>query len=282
MCLPAAAVGVISGISSAASAVGGFVDSQSQASAANAASIRNYKYQIARREGDWARQLSIYRGKVGDYNSETRENNSAAGRSYAAEQVRLNEQFQQAAFQKQDMLGQLVQAQGGIQASGIQGNTAGRMNTAALAAFGRNNAVIAANLSSARNAMMMRNEDVQMQLRGANRKAWNNVALPPVPDMAPLPPTMVPGPSGLGLVAGLGGALVQGMSAFNGLKAPEAYTGGAGAAASPFGGPSGVWSTPSQPTGYGTGPLIPMGNSVSGNYFSNPSKTNFNSYTPFV
>lgn len=221
MCLP-----LIAGIASAASgiigAAGAHQDAQAQADYQNESAIRNYKYQLAKREGEWNKTLSIWGNKKVDYQNEYSANAEAADRSYAAEQYRLNEMFQQAAFQKQDMLAQLIQSTGSIGASERTGKTVKRLETAQLAAFGRNNAVVAENLASARNAMINRNEDYRLQLQSANNRAWSNVAIAPTPDTPPPQPVMAPGPSGLGLAAGIAGGIASGIGAFNSLKAPSA------------------------------------------------------------
>lgn len=224
MCLPAVAA-IASVGSGILGAVGSHQSAQAQADATNAAARRNYKYALAKRKGEWGQQLSIYRNKVVDYENQYSENSSAAARSYAAEQYRLNEQFQQAAFQKQDMLAQLISQQGGIAASGRIGKTAARMDTALLGAFGRNNAILAENLASARNAAMQRNEDTRLQMVSANNRAWSQVAMAPTPDVAPPPPTMVAGPSGIGLASGILGSVASGIGAYNSLKAPNALGG---------------------------------------------------------
>ena len=93
-------------------AAGSFAQSAMGASSSNKASTRQYKHDLAIREGNWNREQSGYRNRMVDYKNEYDENHSAAGRAYAAEQARVNEMFDQVAFQKQDILSQLVQSQG--------------------------------------------------------------------------------------------------------------------------------------------------------------------------
>jgi hypothetical protein len=203
-------------------AAGSFASSAMGASANNKAAIRQYKHDLAIREGNWNKDQSTYRNKIVDYQNEYGENSSAAGRAYAAEQARYNEMFESAAFQQQDMLTQLVQSQGQLGASEKLGKTAGRMNTAMLGAFGRNNAVLAANLASARNAIQQRNEDTRLQLQSANNKAWSQVAIAPTPGIAPLAPVMQK-PDYFGLATGLIGAVGGGIMKNNAGKAPPGW-----------------------------------------------------------
>lgn len=225
MCAPIA-IGIISGLSSVAGAVGSYQDAQAQANYSNQVAARDYKYAVAKREGEWNQALSIWNSKKVDYQNDIGANQDAAGRAYSAEQMRFNEMFQQAAFQKQDQLAQLIQSQGSIAAAGRTGKTAARLDQAALAAFGRNNAIMSENLASARNAMMQRNEDTRLQLMGANNRAWSQVAIAPTPGLAPPVPIMASGPNGIGLVSGILGGIATGASGFMKAKAPDAGSGG--------------------------------------------------------
>jgi hypothetical protein len=221
VCLPA--IGAIAGVASSAM---GAVGSYQQGQAANANAIANYEHQLQMREHDWRMQLSTWAHRRLEYKNEIRSNNDAASRGYAAEQTRLNEQFMQAAFQKQDMLTGLLKSQGGI--GEMAGGSAARLNQSMLAQFGRNNATIAANLSSARDATMQRSEDIRRQLQGANQKAYSQVALKPIAGIAP-PKPQLSDPT-IGLVGGLLGAAAGGIGAFNSLQAPSAGNwGGSGA-----------------------------------------------------
>ena len=204
-------------------AAGSFAQSAAGASASNKAAIRQYKYDLAIREGNWNKEQSVYRSKITDYKNEFDENSSAAGRAYAAEQTRMNEMFDQVAFQKQDMLTQLLQSTGQLGVAEKYGKSAARMNTATLGAFGRNNAIIAANLASARNAMQQRNEDTRLQLQGANNKAWSQVATQPTPGFAPPRPEMQK-PDYLGLALGIGSAVGSGLMKGNANKPPPGWS----------------------------------------------------------
>ena len=96
------------------------------------------------------------------------------------------------------------------------------MNTAMLGQFGRNNAIMSANLASARTAAMQRNEDTRLQLQGANNKAWSQVAIQPTAGIAPLAPTMQQ-PDYLGLATGVIGAVGSVLMAGNANKPPPAW-----------------------------------------------------------
>lgn len=221
MCDPISA-GVATFASGALSAVGQHQGQQAQADAQNASSVRNYQHALREREYNWQNQLSVWGAKRNEYYRTVDENFSAADRAYASEQMRLNEQFEAATLQKQDMLAQLIGVTGTNRASERSGRSAQRMDTAAIAAFGRNQAIMTKNLTSARAAMHQRLYDNSMQLQAANARAHSQVAIAPTPGLAPSQPTMVAGPSGIGLAAGLLGAAASGFGTYSSLKAPSA------------------------------------------------------------
>lgn len=256
MCLP-----IIAGVlSSVASGVGGIM----QTNAANAAAREQYEQQLKIRSAKWDATRAVWNNKLVDYKGEHSSNQEAAGRAWASEQYRLNEQFQQAAFQKQDMLAQLVGAQGQLGASEQLGRTAQRLQMEQVAAYGRNNAIIAENLASARGAMMQRNEDIRRQMITENNKAWSQVAMSPVGDLAPPPPQMQGhGASILGMVAGIGGAVLGGIGKN---QAPNGFNGNA--AATP------AW-------GYQTsGSMLKLDNNLMNSSFSSSLKMPTNWTTP--
>ena len=223
MCDPIVA-GVASFASGAMGAVGQHQSAQAQADYQNETARRNYKYATQQRALDWQNQLSVWGVKRNEFQHQVNENFSAADRAYASEQTRLNEQFQAASLQKQDMMAKVIGLTGSNRASERSGVSAGRLDTEALAAFGRNQAIMTKNLVSARSAMMQRTYDNHLQLDAANRRAYNQVAVAPVAGIAPPRPTMVAGPSGMGLAAGILGGVASGIGTYHSLKAPKATT----------------------------------------------------------
>ena len=223
MCSPIA-LGVASFATGAMGAVGQHQSASAQASAANAAATSNYKYQLKVRERAWDRERHVYGRKLFEHDEQLKENNLAAQRAYSGEQRKLNEAYRQAAFSNQAMVTQLLGMEGkGTAARGMTGRTADRMDASQLAAFGRNQAILAQSLTSARQAGEFRKDSIRRELKNTNRQAYSEVAIAPTPGVAPPPPTMQPGPSGLGLLAGLGSAAVDGYGTYNQLKAPPAY-----------------------------------------------------------
>jgi len=175
-----ATAAVSGGLSAASSIFGGMSSTRAQ----NKAMMADYNYNVAKRDADWKQTLSSWGNQRVDYSNTIDANNEAAGRAYTAEQTRMNEDFMQAAFQKQDQLQQLIGAQGQLGASETYGNSARKMDQSMLAAFGRNNAIMSENLASNRSASMQRNYDTWRQLASANNQAWSQVAQAPTETFA--------------------------------------------------------------------------------------------------
>ena len=184
MCDATAAIG--GGLSAISSIAGGMSSTRAQ----NKAMMADYKYNVAKRDADWKQVLSSWGNQRVDYQNTIDSNYEAAGRAYTAEQSRMNEAFMQAAFEKQDLLTQLIGAQGQLGASETYGNSARKMNQSMLAAFGRNNEIMSENLASNRSASMQRNYDTWRQLASANNQSWSQVAQAPTETFAPQAPQM--------------------------------------------------------------------------------------------
>lgn len=219
MCSPIA-LGVASFASGAIGAVGQYQSASAQASAQNAAAINNYKYQLKLRERNWDRERFKYNVALGQYKDQTRENATAAQRAYSATQMKLNDKYREAAFRNQNMVTQMLKSQNMQAVSGATGKSAQRVDNQVFQAYGRNQAIMAENLFSARTSAMYANESTRREQLSANRKAYGRVAIQPMPGVAPPPPVMTPGPSGLGLAAGLIGAGVSGYNTYESLQAP--------------------------------------------------------------
>lgn len=219
-----------------------------QGVAANENAKRQYEYAIKQRALAWKQDLKIWNHKINVFEKQVKFNNQAANRSYEAEQNRLNEQFMQAAFQKQDMMVKLFKEQGMY--GEVTGKSGNKLNQALLSQYGRNNATIAANLASARDATRTRQQDIRFQLRSANNQAYNNVGVKPVPGVAP--PAPVLSNPGMGLAIGLGQAALGGINAGIGAMAPN---------------PGGGGQYNFNPTPTGTGAVAPNGASYMGPAF---------------
>ena len=211
MCEPIS-LGIATAASGAMGAIGQQQSAQAQADAQNQSAVNNYKYQLKVRERKWDQTRHVYGRKIHQFNQTVDENQMAAARGYAAAQRNLNDQFSKAAFNNEGRLAKLVRSQGNFAAAGRTGRSVDRLNAEQMMQFGRGNAVMAENLMSAQTGFRNKTEGLNRELLSANRKAYSDVAIAPQPGVAPVAPTMTPGPSGLSLASGL---LDAGMSGFN-------------------------------------------------------------------
>ena len=212
MCAPV--VGALSLASGVMGAVGQHQSASASAAAQNSAAASNYRYALKVRQRNWLRETERYRVQTAQYNTAVANNQEAAQRAYASEQQRLNEIFRKASFSKQNQLVQLAQASGKAAATGRTGKSMDRLDTDIVSQFGRNQAIMAQSLLGAQNAFGTRVDSIRREQLSANNQAYSQVAIAPEQGIAPPPPTMVAGPSGLGLLAGIAGAGVNAVGAY--------------------------------------------------------------------
>ena len=216
-------MGIATAATGALGAYGSYQSQQSAANAANKGRINNYKYQLQVRENNWMRAKSDWENDKINYEETVADNSFAAQEGYARAQRQLNEQFKESAFSEQGDLIKLLESMGTMRTTGQTGQSAQRVDNSMLAAFGRNNAIKAASLSSAKEGYQQQTEDIWRQQNDANENAFDNVAFAPQPDMAPPKPQLENGPSKLSLALGIGNAGLEGYGTYNQLKAPKAY-----------------------------------------------------------
>ena len=217
MCAPAA-LGVASMASGVMGAVGQHQSASAQASAQNAAATSNYKYQLKVRERNWDREVHRYGRQLHQYDSTLQENSMAGQRAYAGAQRKLNSIYQQASFKQQANLVNLLKGSSGAASAGMTGRSAQRLDNDIVSQFGRNQAIAAENLMGAGFAYNRQVEGIQREVDSSNKQAYEKVALAPQEGVAPPPPVMTPGPSGLGLAAGILDAGISGVNTYNSLS----------------------------------------------------------------
>lgn len=170
------------------------------------------RYANERTQRTFDRQVGMVREQYG-YNRD------AANRAYSSEQIRLNELFQQAAFQQQGALQNLIEIQGTNNASERYGRSANRANLlGTLGQFGRNQAMQAASLASARGQSGRNLEQISRDQMSADLNAWQNIAIPPMMQ-AQMP--MPQAPSGMNTALMIGNSVLGGLNTWNSLKAPS-------------------------------------------------------------
>ena len=212
MCAPV--VGALSLASGVMGAVGQHQSASASAAAQNSAAVSNYRYALKVRQKNWERERERYKNQVSQYQTAVAENSEAAQRAYTSEQQRLNNIYKKASFSKQAQLVQLAQASGQMAASGRRGKSVNRLDTSVVSQFGRNQAIMSESLLGAQQAYRTRTDSIRREQISANNQAFSQAAIAPEVGVAPPRPTMVAGPSGLGLLAGIAGAGVNAVGAY--------------------------------------------------------------------
>jgi len=178
---------------------------------ANRQAIEVYKRQAQMRADAYSASIAIYNNKKVRYQEQLIENQTAAGKAYVAEQVKLNELLKGMRFKSQAMNIEQAQAQGKVAASGRSGVTAGRLSAMVAAAAGRNQAIMSEQFAGAVQSARRNNENTRDQLRISNRNAYWNVGAPPVPGVAPLPPMMRDGANPFATALNIGTSVLGGV-----------------------------------------------------------------------
>ena len=181
----------------------------------------NWKYSNDARDFEYNQALRIYDKSKDVYGQQLGFNQSAASRSYTSEQAKMNEYLQGLAFNKQDMFVELLKAQGANDASGrSSGKSSARLGLGMLSQFGRNNAVMAENLTSFRNQHNVDMSSVALQKRGADLDAFTRLGLKPEKGPTAPKPLTKPTASGssnpaLTIASGIASSLGDSLTADN-------------------------------------------------------------------
>lgn len=146
-------------------------------------------------------------------------NAEAARRSMESEQVRLNEVFRGAAFQNSAARTQLMRAMGAnVAAGGNRGRSFERASlVSTLGEFGRQQAIQAESLSSARAQSERNLQGIDRQLRSANNQTFSTIAIPPQLQTGVAAPTPPAAPR-------MNTALMIGQAAMSGLQTGYQFT----------------------------------------------------------
>lgn len=206
-------IGTIGGVASSAFGVmQGMQQAQQQQQAAHmqaaqAQQTMDMQYQAAQRQAYSERQaqvqkhigdVSIQQAGTNAYLNQLHNNNEAANKSYVAEQTKLNEARDKAAFQAQKNYAKSIGAKGKILASGATGQSVGLMAMDVERQKGFADAEASAGLRSAEGAAAVGLDTAYTQAKSANNTAFNNLT-PTV--QAPM---LTPDPIGVGKNLNLG------------------------------------------------------------------------------
>ena len=210
MCSPTA-IGVASFGANAASSIGSFAGQSAQTAASNQAMLNEHVRQQSLQMADTYQRYSAYNTSKADYQRQLTANTEAAYDAYNSEQARLNAIYAKAAFSKQENLTNQAQMKGAISATGQAGTSVRRAQTMVDAAFGRNDAITANSLTSARNAMKISVDKTFRELNNTNQVAYSNIYQTPSQPVPLAQPVFTPSPSPLLLAGGLASAAIGGV-----------------------------------------------------------------------
>jgi hypothetical protein len=151
-------------------------------------SLDQYKYNLAIRDFDYLNSLRQYGESEKIYSKQIGFNQIAAQQAAQSEQQRLRETVMSTAFENQDMMIELLQQEGMMQARGVSGKSIGKQLQSSMAQFGRNQAVLAESLVSAERQTNRNLEKNALNQYGADLSAEANRMLTPMkgPDI-PVP-----------------------------------------------------------------------------------------------
>lgn len=206
---------IIAGVGQAA--LGIFGGMSSAANEAASAAYNNTYQNLMINAGNRQRR-DIFSRQLDQANTQMGYNADAANRAYAAEQRRLNEVFTQTAFQRQGMLENLIQAQGENNARERYGNSARRSNlVGTLGNYGRQQAILAESLASARGQSARNMEEISRQRLSADFQTWQGISIPPSMEANIPAPRM----SGMNTALMIGNSVMGGFNTYSSLRAPS-------------------------------------------------------------
>jgi hypothetical protein len=154
--------------------------------------LQDWRYDLKIADIQDRTNIAAYNKSLQTYGLQAGFNNVAAANAYSAEIRKLQEQTSEMAFQNQDVVIQALQEAGKAQASGRAGRSAGKALHSVLAAAGRNQAILAESLVSARAAHRQANEKIATDKYGADLQAWANTMIKPIATARPDAPLRMP------------------------------------------------------------------------------------------
>jgi hypothetical protein len=157
-----------------------------------ATAVRDYQYNLAIRDYDYSNQMRQFGESEKIYGLQLGYNNQAAQVAYEAENRKFQESLTSMAFDQQDMLVKMLQEEGQLQARGVSGRSAGKALASAMAGYGRNQAVLAESLVSARKENDVSLRQIGTEKYGADLNAHSRRMLQPLRAPNPVVPLSMP------------------------------------------------------------------------------------------
>lgn len=240
MCAPAAlgvaqaGVGIMGAIGGQQSASASAAAQNAQISAQNTQNKINYKYRNAQQTNEWTNTQEQWRAKKSQYSEQLYENRDSIGKAYGAASMANEKLYRDFVGQSQSIRMQQLAASTGT--GETRGRTANRLSKLPEAQAGMQMAAARDNVKYQQDNINFSMHEARDQYAKQNRENWRAVSIAPKPGMrAPALQQQagVAGPGSMGLMSGIGGALLSGYSAYKGLSAPTGtpWAGPGGAAA---------------------------------------------------
>lgn len=149
------------------------------ASYRDATNLQDYNYRLKIQDYEYSQQMRMYNKSEQLYRQQRGFNAQAAQLAYASENRRMQETFQEAAFNNQDLMVQMLQEEGKSIARGQSGRSAGKAIQTAVASYGRNQAIVAESLVSAERQSRENFRNIDLSRYGADLAADANRMLRP-------------------------------------------------------------------------------------------------------
>ena len=197
-------IGVSTAVIGGVQSIAGYQQQQAQTA---------YQNQVA--QAQYQQQVQAYELSQRAYQQQIESNSAAANRAYQREQLKLQEKKSEATQRAQDLLAAKLQSQGTVLSSGRTGKAIEILANDAEREYGKDLANLGTNLGYASQTYGMNVQDIYRDAEAANNVAASQRML------SPMSPITAPGPSPLGLIAGIGQAGLSGYSTYSSLKAPK-------------------------------------------------------------
>jgi len=148
--------------------------------------LQDWQYQLKIQDFEYATQMRQYAKSEQLYGQQLSYNNLASQAAREAEMRRLEDSTNEIAFQNQDIVIKAMEAEGAAAVKGQQGRSAGKADQAVLASLGRNQAILAESLLSARGETQAALKKIAADKFGADIAA--EAARMLMPERLPRPP----------------------------------------------------------------------------------------------
>lgn len=201
MCEP---VSIISGVTGAASAIGGFQSQQQQADAQYQAAKNQRQGVINQQRSRLTLDTSRYYRKQADRDRADFSAIRSADQAYLDNQSVYNDKVRSFLGNKQTRMIEALTKGGQLGARGQRGGSAEMMQVATTAALGRDSAMALANLRSSATNLISSNRKIQGKLQGQFEQNYSQIGDRPVPGFTPPEVAKPAGPNPLSIAAAIG------------------------------------------------------------------------------